>query len=48
MKKLLTLKVYPFTVILIHTDGLFDCYVLEESICHFRGVNSILLLLFYF
>ena len=26
----------------------FHCYMLDESICHFRGVGSILSLLFYF
>ena len=26
----------------------FHCYMLDESICHFRGVRSILSLLFYF
>ena len=27
-----------------YTDRLFQCYMLDESICHFRGVKSILLL----
>ena len=30
------------------TGGLFNCYMLDKSICHFRGVGSILSLLFYF
>ena len=32
----------------LYTGRLFHCYMLDESICHFRGVRSILLLLFYF
>ena len=32
----------------LYTVGLFHCYMLDESICHFRGVRSILLLLFHF
>ena len=32
----------------LYTDGLFHCYMLDKSICHFRGVWSILSLLFYF
>ena len=32
----------------LYTGGLFHCYMLDESICHFRGVGSVLLLLFYF
>ena len=31
-----------------YTGGLFHCYMLDESICHFRGVRSILSLLFNF
>ena len=31
-----------------YTSGLFHCYTLDKSIYHFRGVGSILLLLFYF
>ena len=30
------------------TGRLFHCYILDESICHFRGVGSVLLPLFYF
>ena len=30
-----------------YTGGLFHCYMLDESICHFTGVRSILSLLFY-
>ena len=26
----------------LYTGGLFHCYMLDESICHFRGVRSIL------
>ena len=29
----------------LHTGGLLHCYMLDKSICHFRGVGSILLLL---
>ena len=29
------------------TGGLFHCYMLDESICHFWGIRFILLLLFY-
>ena len=32
----------------LYTDRLFYCYMLDESICHFRDVGSILSLLFYF
>ena len=31
-----------------YTGGLFHCYMLDESICHFRVVGSILSLSFYF
>ena len=31
----------------LYTGGLFHCYILDESICHFRGVRSIFSLLFY-
>ena len=31
----------------LYTGGLFHHYMLVESICHFRGVRFILLLLFY-
>ena len=30
---------------LLYTGGLFHCHMLDESICHFRGVGSILSLL---
>ena len=33
---------------LLYTCGLFHCYMLDKSICHFRGVGSILSLLFFF
>ena len=32
----------------LYTDGLFHYYMLDESICHLRGVKSILSLLFYY
>ena len=32
----------------LYTGGLFHCYMLDKSICHFKGGRSILLLLFYF
>ena len=31
----------------LYTDGLFHCFMLDESICHFRGVGSILALLLH-
>ena len=32
----------------LYTGGLFHSYLLDESICHFRGVRSILSVLLYF
>ena len=32
----------------LYTDGLFHCYILDESIFHFRGARSVLSLLFRF
>ena len=32
----------------LYTGRLLHCYMLDESICRFRGVMSILSLLFYF
>ena len=32
----------------LYTGGLFHCYMLNESTCHFRGVRSNLLLFYYF
>ena len=32
----------------LYTGRVFHCCMLDESICHFRGVGSVLLLLFYF
>ena len=32
----------------LYTGGLFHCYMLDMSICHFRGVGAILLFLFLF
>ena len=32
----------------LYAGGLFHCYMLDMSICNFRGVRSILSLIFYF
>ena len=32
----------------LYTGGVFQYYMLDESVSHFRGVRSILSLLFYF
>ena len=32
----------------LYTGRLFHCYMLDESLCHFRGVRSTLSLLLYF
>ena len=32
----------------LYTGEVFHCYMLYKSICHFRGVMSILSLFFYF
>ena len=32
----------------LYIGGLFHCYMLDESICHFRAVGSILALLVIF
>ena len=32
----------------LYTNRLFHCYMLDESICYFKGIGSILSLLFYF
>ena len=32
----------------LYTGGLFHCYIMDKTICQFRGVRSILWLLFYF
>ena len=32
----------------LYTDRLLHCYMLDESICHFKGVGSILSFLLYF
>ena len=29
----------------LYTGGLFHCYILDKSICHFRGVRYILFLM---
>ena len=31
----------------LYTGGLIHCFKLDKSICHFRGVGSVLSLLFY-
>ena len=33
---------------ILYTSRLFHCYMMDEFICHFRGVGSILSLLFCF
>ena len=47
-----TISAVPFQAMSLinplYTGGLFHCHILDESICHFRGVGSILSLLFYF
>ena len=35
-------------IYLLYTGGLFLYYILDKSICHFRGVRSVWSLLFYF
>ena len=32
----------------MYTGGFFHCYIMDESICHFMGVGSILSVLFIF
>ena len=32
----------------LYIGGLFHCYMLDESTCHFRDADSILMFLFYF
>ena len=40
---------FVVTLALASAPGrLFHCYMLDESICHFGGVRSILSLLFFF
>ena len=36
-----------FTFNPLYIGKLFHCYMLDKSICHFSGVGSILLLLFF-
>ena len=43
-----TSKFLEFFLNLLYTDRLFHCYMLDKSSWHFRGVRSILSLLFYF
>ena len=39
---------HPSSLTPLYTGGFFHCYMLKESICHFRGIGSILSLSFYF
>ena len=32
----------------LYTGGLFHCYKLDESICHFKGIGSISSLIIFF
>ena len=32
----------------LFTGRLFHCYLFDKSVCHFKDVGTILLLLFYF
>ena len=32
----------------LNTSGLFHCYMMDDSVCHFRGVGSIMLPLIFF
>ena len=32
----------------LYTGGLFHCYILDKSSCHFRDLRSILMLFFLF
>ena len=41
--KNMTFKINP-----LYSGGIFNCYMLDASICHFRGLGSIKSLLFYF
>ena len=38
---------FPVLVNPLYTGGPFDCYLLDDSFCHLRGVASVLSLLFY-
>ena len=40
--------IYHITFNQFYTGGLFHCYMLDESICHFRGVGFFLWHLFFF
>ena len=42
------LHIFIYKFYSFHTGGPFHCYMLDESIYHFGGVQSILSLLFYF
>ena len=46
MTMLPPLKVYPFNP--LFTGGFFHYYMLDETICHFRGVRSTLSLFVLF
>ena len=39
---------YTFIFNPLYTGGLYHCYILDKSICHFRGVRSVLSFSFYF
>ena len=39
---------YSFIINPLYTGGLYHCYILDKTICHFRGVRSVLSLSFYF
>ena len=45
--KMSTLSTKPGSPLPLYTGGLFHFYMLDESICHFRGVRPILSLLFH-
>ena len=43
--------IYVFRPLLfnpVYTSGFFNCYILDEPICHFRGAGSSLSLYFFF
>ena len=46
-EKQIGIQVIPLLAInLLYSGRLFHCYMLDESICHFRGIQSILSLSF--
>ena len=48
--RVLRKRLYEHTLFFspLYTGRIFHCYVLNKFICHFRGLGSVLLLLFYF